>query len=56
MIQELLFHRTWLIIKEHPFMGVGWKNFSSAGLEHFNELRWFSSTDHSHFIFWAINK
>ncbi|ENU93126.1 hypothetical protein F971_01166 [Acinetobacter vivianii] len=46
-----LFHRTWLIIKEHPFMGVGWKNFSSAGLEHFNELRWFSSTDHSHFIF-----
>ncbi|MCH7314053.1 Wzy polymerase domain-containing protein [Acinetobacter sp. ANC 3882] len=46
-----LFHRTWLIISEHPIMGVGWKNFSSAGLEHFSELRWFSSTDHSHFIF-----
>lgn len=43
--------QTWLIISEHPFMGIGWKNFTGSGLEYSNQLAWFGTTDHSHFIF-----
>lgn len=46
-----LLHRTGLIIEDHPLLGVGWKNFASTGIEYFESIEFFGSTDHSHFAF-----
>lgn len=44
-------HQTFLIIKDHPITGVGWKNFASTSLQYYEQVGWLSLTDHSHFIF-----
>ncbi|EOR10171.1 O-antigen ligase family protein [Acinetobacter sp. ANC 3926] len=45
-----LLYQSWLNISEHPITGVGWKNFTGTGLNHFEQIKWFSSADHSHFF------
>jgi len=49
-----LLHQTGLIILDHPFKGVGWKNFASTGLQYYEQIGWLGLTDHSHFIFGQI--
>ncbi len=46
-----LFKQSFYIIKDNPFFGVGWKNFSSTNLEYYHHLDWISITDHSHNLF-----
>jgi len=46
-----LFKQSFYIIKDNPFFGVGWKNFSSTNLEYYHYLDWISITDHSHNLF-----
>jgi O-antigen ligase len=47
-------HQTFLIIKDNPITGVGWKNFASTSLQYYDQVGWLSLTDHSHFIFGHI--
>lgn len=49
-----LLHQTGLIILDHPFKGVGWKNFASTSLQYYEQIGWLGLTDHSHFIFGQI--
>lgn len=43
-------HQSWLIISEHPIMGIGWKNFTGTGLTFSDQISWFNTVDHSHFF------
>ncbi|WP_216936052.1 O-antigen ligase [Acinetobacter sp. BY484] len=47
-------HQTFLIIKDNPITGVGWKNFASTTLQYYDQVGWMGLTDHSHFIFGHI--
>lgn len=42
--------QAWKMFVESPVFGVGWKNFSSKGLEYNESLEWFSFSDHAHNI------
>src|SRR5690606_17475275 len=47
-------YQTFLIIKDNPITGVGWKNFASTSLQYYDQVGWLGLTDHSHFIFGHI--
>lgn len=46
-----LLYQTFLIIKDNPVTGVGWKNFASTNLQYYEQVGWLGLIDHSHFIF-----
>lgn len=45
-----LLKQSFLIIKDHPINGVGWKNFASTTVEYYNQLEVVGLIDNSHFI------
>lgn len=42
--------QAWLIFKDSPLTGIGFKNFALGGLQHAEQLPWFAFSDHSHMI------
>ncbi len=46
--------KAWLIFKDYPIQGIGWRNFSIGVIPHVDEMPIVTFSDHSHMMFTQI--
>lgn len=49
-MRESLQHQAYLIFIEQPSTGIGWGNFVQGAINHYDQLEWFTYSEHSHFF------
>lgn len=47
-LRKNLLEQAWLAFVDSPLTGQGWGNLQKFGLDHANELAWFTTANHSH--------
>lgn len=47
-LRKNLLEQAWLAFKDSPITGQGWGNLQKFGLDHANELAWFTTANHAH--------
>lgn len=50
MMQKVAF----LLFSYNTLFGVGWGNYFYASMEHANEVKWFTFSDHTHFLYTQV--
>lgn len=49
-MRESLQQQAYLIFVDQPWTGIGWGNFVQGAMSHYDQLRWFAYSEHSHFF------
>lgn len=49
-MRESLQEQAYLIFVDQPWTGIGWGNFVQGAMSHYDQLRWFAYSEHSHFF------
>ncbi len=53
-IRGSLQQRAWELFVNHPLTGVGWHNYSYNSINSASDIKWFTYSEHSHFLFSQI--